>query len=188
MHLWDAFQILDVLHLSFVELRMKSACKSSTLREPDFIRFHQISSDFTGHTMTQCRSKIFRVEIWSSMIVIFHNIACTMSYRAAWRVYEQSQHSPAFENGMYNVNGLKGILASHHVCICDPGYVASVTPSSWSLPLVKVRSTTGESVDIGGQWTCLDAGDPPLNMRRLWQEMLPATLPNTCLGEVKRSG
>ena len=48
---WGAFQILDVPNLSLHELRMKSACKSSALREPTFATYHD------------CRAKILQVEI-----------------------------------------------------------------------------------------------------------------------------
>ena len=84
------------------------------------------------------------------------------------------------------INSLKGILVSHHIFFAIQfnrwGYVASDSPSSWSLPLVKAREP---SWTTSGSLTLFDAGDPPLNMRRLWQEMRPATLPNTSLGEVK---
>lgn len=66
------------------------------------------------------------------------------------------------------------------------GFVPSATLSLWSLQLAKawgVGIMTRKWIGPLGplDHACLPRGDPPLNMRRLWQELLVATLPPTPL-------
>ena len=66
------------------------------------------------------------------------------------------------------------------------GFVASATLSLWSLQLAKAWGWGNHSVILSGKWRTIGPciphwGDPPLNMRRLWQELLVATLPPTHL-------